>query len=247
MSSAAGSSSLSILSSSYWKKALRCFRSTQMFTFAALIVALRVAVKPFSIPLAAGLSLSFDCYVNALGSLVYGPLMALLVGAVSDTLGALLFPSGAYFFPFILTEMSSSFIFALFLWERPVSVNRTLLAKFSINVICNMILTSVVMKWYYYVMFGVDKAEAYAIINLVRIGKNLVLFSLEAVLITLILGTAVPILQRVGFRSVRLGNYKLQKKHFWQIGVLLVISIALVLLYIYWGADFIKLHNFKWL
>ena len=45
--------------------------------------------------------------------MIYGPLVGLLVGAVSDTIGAVLFPTGAYFFPFIFVEMFSSFIFGL--------------------------------------------------------------------------------------------------------------------------------------
>ena len=64
----------------YWALALKNVRDPKMLAFASLIIALRVAVKAFRIPLAAGLSLNFDCYINALGSVVYGPLAALLVG-----------------------------------------------------------------------------------------------------------------------------------------------------------------------
>ena len=104
--------------SGYWRDAARVCTDTRMLVFAALIVALRVVVKFFKIPLAAGLDLTFDCYVNSVGAVVYGPVMALAVGAVSDTLGCILAPNGAYFLPFILVEMSSGFIFALFLWRR---------------------------------------------------------------------------------------------------------------------------------
>ncbi len=236
-----------LFTAAYWQMALASFRSVRIFTFASLIVALRVAVKLFRIPLAAGLTLSLDCYVNALGSVVYGPLMGLLVGAVSDTLGCLLFPSGPYFFPFIFVEMSSSFIFGLLLWRRRLTVNRVLFTKFMVNLVCNIILTSIVMKWDYYVMYGVEKAEAYAVINLVRIGKNLVLFPLEAMLITLVLQAAVPILKRMSFPGLDTSLLRLERKHFVLIGALLLVSVALILLYVYAGADFIKAHNLKWL
>ncbi len=236
-----------LFTAAYWQMALASFRSVRIFTFASLIVALRVAVKLFRIPLAAGLTLSLDCYVNALGSVVYGPLMGLLVGAVSDTLGCLLFPSGPYFFPFIFVEMSSSFIFGLLLWRRRLTVNRVLFTKFMVNLVCNIILTSIVMKWDYYVMYGVEKAEAYAVINLVRIGKNLVLFPLEAMLITLVLQAAVPILKHMSFPGLDTSLLRLERKHFVLIGVLLLVSIALILFYVYAGADFIKAHNLKWL
>lgn len=236
-----------ILTAAYWRLALASFRSTQMLTFASLICALRVVVKLFRIPLAAGLTLSLDCYVNALGSVVYGPLVGLLVGAVSDTLGCLLFPSGPYFFPFIFVEMSSSFIFGLFLWRRRLTVNLVLLSKFAINLVCNIILTSIIMKWDYYFFYGIEKAEAYAVINLVRIGKNLVLFPLEAMLITLVLQAAIPALNRLKFSGLDPAQLRLEKKHYVMIAVLLLISIGLIVLYVNGGADFIKGHNFKWL
>lgn len=236
-----------IHTAAYWQQALQCFRSSKMLTFASLICALRVVVKLFRIPLTAGLTLSLDCYVNALGSVVYGPLMGLLVGAVSDTLGCLLFPSGPYFFPFIFVEMSSSFIFGLFLWRRRLNVNRVLLSKFAVNLVCNIILTSVIMKWDYYVFYGIEKAEAYAVINLVRVGKNLVLFPLEAMLITLVLQAAAPVLNRLRFSGVDPEQLRLEKKHYVLIAVLLLVSVGLIVLYVNGGADFLKEHNIKWL
>ena len=236
---------LPICSKEYWRLAAKNFSDVRMLVFASLIIALRVAVKMLKIPLAAGLSLSFDCYVNSVGSMIYGPLVGLAVGAVSDPLGCLLFPSGAYFFPFIFVEMSSSFIFALFLWKRDLSVWRVLASKFTVNLICNIILTSIFYKWMLYAIAGAGDPEAYALINLTRIGKNLVLFPLEAVLITLILGALTP-----AFRSLRLlpptqEKLKIEKKHVLLIALLTVISVGLVLFYVFFLKDFLSAHNFK--
>ncbi len=237
--------SLPICSKAYWREAAKNFSDVRMLVFASLIIALRVAVKMLKIPLAAGLSLSFDCYVNSVGSMIYGPLVGLAVGAVSDTLGCLIFPSGPYFFPFIFVEMSSSFIFALFLWKRELSVGRVLLAKFTVNFICNIILTSIFYKWMLYAIAGAGDPEAYALINLTRIGKNLVLFPLEAVLITLILGALTP-----AFRSLRLlpptqEKLRLEKKHVILIVLLTLLSVGLILFYVFFLKDFISAHNIK--
>ncbi|MBO2516282.1 MAG: folate family ECF transporter S component [Clostridiales bacterium] len=239
------SSSFRILSAEYWKEAAKSFRDVRMLVFAALIVALRVVVKAFQIPIAANLYITFDCYICALGSVVYGPLVALLCGAVSDTLGCILFPSGPYFFPFIFVEMLSGFIFALFLWRRNLSVTKTLAAKFTVNLVCNIILTSLFMKWDYYVFYGIEKAEAYNAINLVRICKNLVMFPAEAILISLVLQAVIPALKAMGFKWLPSGMEKMKVWHYVLIGILLLISIALVAAYILWGADFIKAHNIK--
>jgi len=237
--------SLPIRSKAYWRAAAKNFSDVRLLVFAALIIALRIAVKFLKVPIAPNLNLSFDCYVNAVGSIIYGPLVGLVVGAVSDTLGFILHPTGVYFLPFILVEMLSSFIFALFLWKRELSVLRVMASKFCVSFICNIVLTSIFTKWSLYLYSGVEEAQAYAVINLVRIGKNLVLFPLEAVLITLILGALTP-----AFRSLRLlprdqEKLKLEKKHILLIVALTLVSVGLILFYVFFLKDFISAHNIK--
>ena len=53
----------SILSKKYWREAAKQLKSTQMLTIAALIVALRVAVKFINIKIAPGITITFDGYV----------------------------------------------------------------------------------------------------------------------------------------------------------------------------------------
>ena len=233
-----------ILGRNYWASAVQCFKDTKMLVFASLIIALRVAVKAARISLAAGLYLTFDCYINALGSAVYGPVAALAVGAVSDTLGCMLFPSGPYFFPFIFVEMSSGFIFALFFWKRPISIQRCVAAKFTVNFICNIVLTSVIMKWDYYFFYGLEKAEAYSIVNLARIVKSLVLFPVEALLIYAVLNLTLPRLKRIGLNTA-VSPQKITFKHILFTLLLLLLSVGIVLLYIFYLKDFISAHNFK--
>lgn len=231
-------------SRAYWRSAAGCFADTRMLIFAALIVALRVVVKFFKIPLAADLSLSFDCYVNSVGAVIYGPLVALLVGAVSDTLGCILAPSGAYFLPFILVEMSSGFIFALFLWRKRITLSRVIWAKFTVNFFCNILLNSLLMKWYYLWLYGPEKV--YNLVNLVRIVKNLVLFPLEAGLIALLFQVLLPALASLKLipRDCARSDFD-KKKVFLQIGISLLISVVIVLLYIFVLKDFFAANNIK--
>lgn len=228
----------------YWKAAANAFRDRRLLTFAALIIALRVAVKFLKIPLGAGLYFSFDCYVNALGSLVYGPIVALAVGAVSDTLGCLIAPTGPYFFPFMLVEMGSSFLFSIFFWRKPLSVPRAIAAKFTVNFVCNIVLTSLFYKWSLYVFYGVEKAEAYALINGVRIAKSLVLFPVEALLIALLFKALLPFLKRERLLPADT-TLTLSRRHYVLIAGLLLLSVGLVLFYIYFLKDFLTAHNFK--
>lgn len=92
-------------SKAYWRDAAMELKDIRILVFAALMIALRVALKSLGIPIAADLKINIAFFINALGAMVFGPVVAILAAAVSDTLGCLLFPTGVYFFPFIFTRV----------------------------------------------------------------------------------------------------------------------------------------------
>ena len=98
----------------YWKLAAREFTSLHVLILAAMMTALRIAIKSVRIPIGPDLNITFGFLFNAVGSMIYGPLVAIAASAVSDTVGAILFPSGAYFFPYIFSEIAGGLLFALF-------------------------------------------------------------------------------------------------------------------------------------
>ncbi len=239
---------ISIFSLKYWREAALQLKDVKMISLAALIVALRVAVKFFKIPLAANLSISLDAYVNSLGSIAYGPVVGLLVGAVSDVLGCIITGQmGEYFLPFILVEMTSSFIFGLFFWRRYIKFSRVLAAKFTVNLVCNIIMTSIFMKWMKYIYLGPAAAEAYHLINGVRIAKNLIMFPLEATIIVIVFTAALPVLARTKLVDKKYCDIDKPSniKFLLQIILLTLISIILVLLYVFLWSDAISNLNIK--
>lgn len=235
-----------IFSGKYWKEAAKEVTNVRSLVFAALIVALRVAVKAARLPAVAGVNFTLDCYVNAMGSIVYGPLVGLMVGAISDTLGCIFFPSGAYFFPFIFVEMWSSFIFGLFLWRRQITAPKALTAKFLINMVGNVLMNSIFIKWSYY-LIGDDKFYTYNLINGVRIVKNLVMFPLEAILIVILISALLPAMKQLKVVPQEQEAIKLRKRDIALTVGLLLLSVALIVLYILWLKPFMDAHNFKFL
>lgn len=63
-------------SKAYWRDAAAELKDTKMLVFAALMIAVRVALKLVSIPLAPGLKINTAFLANALGAMVFGPVMA---------------------------------------------------------------------------------------------------------------------------------------------------------------------------
>lgn len=210
-------------SPSYWKCAFSELRSIRMLVLAALIVAVRVALKSIAIPVGDSLNITVGFFANALGSMLYGPIVALLGGMASDILGYVLFPKGAFFFPFTLVEMLGSFLFALWLYRARLSPVRIFASKLTVNVVCNILLTPIFLSW----MYG-KEVMVYLI---PRIAKNLCIFPVEGVLLTLFLGAIVPILPRLGLDVGEQPDLKITKKHILVLVLLFALAAAGVALY----------------
>ena len=160
-----------------------------MLVLAALFIALRIAVKGFKIPVADNMSIFFTFVVNALGSFLYGPVVGFLSGAVCDTLSYILKPSGPYNPAFMLVEGLGSFLFGVFLYRSRVSVVRLFFCKFSVNLLCNILLTPLFLS----MMYGEKTMFAYMV---TRIPKNLILLPFETALLAVTFGVMLPVLSR---------------------------------------------------
>lgn len=218
-------------SRSYWIEAVKQFKNPRILVAAAVLIAVRVAIKSLSIPVGPGLFINFGLFVNALGAMIFGPVVALIAAAVSDTLGAFLFPSGGmpYFFPFIFVEMTGSLIFALFLWRTKLSAWRVILSRFSVVVICNLILNSALMIPYMRIFYG----KEYSFFTITRMVKNTCLFPVEATLLVIFLSAILPILQNTGFVTKKHPKIYLDKRHYITIGLMTVVSVGILLVYIF--------------
>ena len=203
----------------YWAQAFREFKDLRMLLFAALIIAIRVALKAVRIPIAASLDINTAFIANALGAAVYGPVVALVGGAISDTLGCIFAPNGPYFFPFIFVEMASSLVFALFLYRTEISILRLTLARFCICFFVNIILSEPIMVLYYQAFFS----KAYAPFELIRIAKNLVMFPLEALVLAILFRGLIPPFQRLGYLFGDTKKLRFTRRH---IAVLAALFLA---------------------
>ena len=211
-------------SMAYWRDAAAELRDTRILVFAALMIALRVALKSLGIPSAADLKINIAFFVNAFGAMVFGPVVAILAAAISDTLGCLLVPSGAYFFPFIFIEIAGSLIFALFLYRARVTATRVILSRFCIDFFVNIVLNTPIMWLYYKMVLG----KSYAIFQLPRIIKNLALFPLESVLLVLFLTAMMPVGARFGLLYDKGENLRLRKRQVALLVTLFVVGAACV-------------------
>ena len=211
-------------SKEYWLLSVKEMQSVKVLVIAALLTALRIAIKSAKIPLGPDLTITFGFVVNALGSLIYGPVMAAVTSAVSDILGALLFPSGAFFFPFTLVEVLGGVLFALFYYRAPITTVRVVWGRFAVTAICNLILNPIAL--YYYNVFLMGKS--YAIFSLPRIIKNLALFPVQSLILVLFFNALLPITNRMKLTHTGSEKLVIQKKEIVMIVILTAVSALAV-------------------
>ena len=208
----------------YWRQAFSELKNTRTLVFAAIILALRLALKWAEIPIATDVNITFGFIANALGSMVYGPVVALLSGALSDTLGFLVKPSGFYYPLYIIPEMAGSFVFALFLYSTDITHLRLILSKFCINLFVNILLSAPIHMRYQWLFYG----RTYEPFVWLRIVKNIVMLPLEAVILIFVFKAMIPAISRVGFTPPGAVKLDYTKKHVALIIALAVIGLASV-------------------
>ena len=185
-------------SKAYWRDAAAELKDTRMLVVTALMVALRIALKPFAIYIGPQMAIQTATLATALGAMIFGPVVAIPAAMVSDTIGFMIFPTGDYFLPFMLTEIAGTMFYALCLYRAKPSATRVIIARFLICFVVNVVLQQFIFAWQYTYMGNPEKAKQsiMGIMTTARVFKNLFFFPIESVVITLFLKVLIPITSR---------------------------------------------------
>ena len=215
-------------SKSYWRDAAAELKDTRMLVVTALMVALRIALKPFAIYIGPQMAIQTATLATALGAMIYGPVVAIPAAIVSDTIGFMIFPTGDYFLPFVLTEIAGTLFYALCLYRAKPSATRVIIARFLICFVVNVVLQQFIFAWQYTYMGNPEKAKEsiLGIMTTARIFKNLFFFPIESVVITLFLKVLIPITARAGLTYGGSKGLDFTKKQIAALVVLMVVGVG---------------------
>ena len=215
-------------SKAYWIDAAAEMKDIKMLVVTALMIALRIALKPFAIYLGPQMAIQTATLATALGAMIFGPVVAIPAAMISDTVGFMIFPTGDYFLPFMLTEIASTMIYALCLYRAKPSATRVIIARFLICFAVNVVLQQFIFAWQYTYMGNPDKAKdaIMGIMTTARLFKNLFFFPIETIVITLFLKVLIPITSRARLTYGGKSGMELTKKQIAILAVLLVVGIG---------------------
>ena len=213
-------------SKAYWRDAVAEMKDIKMLVVTALMIALRIALKPFAIYIGPQMAIQTATLATALGAMIFGPVVAIPAAIVSDTIGFMIFPTGDYFLPFMLTEIASTMFYALCLYRAKPTATRVIIARFLICFVVNVVLQQFIFAWQYTYMGNPDKAKdsIMGIMTVARIFKNLFFFPIESVVITLFLKVLIPITSRAKLTYGGSTGLDFTKKQIAALALLLVIG-----------------------
>lgn len=171
------------------KESAKQLKQVKAITGAAVLAALDVVLGMFTIRLTTTLEISFSFLAKASIGVMYGPVIAALCGGVTDIIKYFLNPSGGFMVLFTLIEVTSGFLYGAMLYKRKITFWRCLGAKTVVSVICNLMLTPLVL----HVMYG----TSVWVLLFARLPKNLLLLLPESIAMYFVVSQVVKIKEKL--------------------------------------------------
>lgn len=157
---------------SNFKESLRF--DTKSIVTMGVLAAIEIILSRFVSINAWNIKIGFSFIPIAIAAMLLGPFKAGIVAAISDFIGAILFPIGVYFPGFTLTAFFTGFVFGVFLYRNQNTI-RIILAV-SIN---QLIFSLVVNTFWISVLYG----SPYGPLFLTRITQTAVLIPVQLIIL----------------------------------------------------------------
>ncbi len=134
-----------------FEDSLRELLSVRSLVTVSLLLSIQVILGLFSLPINNAIQISFEYLPLCICAMLYGPVPAMLSGALCDVIVAVIRPTGPFFIGFTFSAALSGLIYGLLLYRK----NSPLLWRFAVSrllavVICNIVLNTL----WVYVLYG---------------------------------------------------------------------------------------------
>ncbi len=176
---------------SYWEKATNEYKKLENIIMVSILISLMQIVHLITLPSGFGtLGISFGYLFFAIAGMLYGPLVGIIVGCISDTVGFMLFPPGMPFNPlYTLSAMLTGLIYGLFFYKTKITFTKIFLARLLINIVINGILGAF---WW-----GIDKNftldQTFVYMYTIALPKNVVYLLPQSILLYIVMKYLLPV------------------------------------------------------
>lgn len=181
-----------------WKSSFAKLKSTKWLAVMGILLALRVVVSRFSIPVAENLNVGLSFILVAFSGMLLGPAAGMIFGAVEDIVEFIVFPSGYGFFAgYTLSAALGVLCYALFLYDQKISIVKIILAKALASYPVSVFLGS----FWTWLLLG--KSKAYLFYMYKSLIKNSIMFPIQIIVLVLLFNALIPYLSRHGFMKAQ--------------------------------------------
>ena len=168
---------------------------TKKVILASLLLALLIVLSRFlsiKTPIVV-ISLSFVPIMMA--SIWLGPKYSLVIAALGDLIGAILFPFGAYFPGFTLSQLLTGLIYGLFLYKKPNE--ETTDAKFILKLIISSVLVLGIINIFLTSLWvQITSGKAYIAVMTTRVTTQAIMLPIQVVTIYLLEKLTRPLVNK---------------------------------------------------
>ena len=155
---------------------------TKRLCVIAVLIAMQIVLgRIAAINVGNYLKISFGFIPIAVCGILTGPFWTLLMASVCDILGALLFPTGAFYWGFTLVAAAGGLIYGLFLYQKKENLLRCMLCTLTVAMICNILLNTVFL-----IQIGAMVGpgnEGFWTVMWTRVLKNLIQFPVNGLIL----------------------------------------------------------------
>ena len=183
------------------QKMIACFsdsakesKTLRALLMTAMLIGLNLVLDRFSIQLMPQVRIGVGFLTSVLIGMMFGPVMGLSAGLVTEIVSYLFNPRGAYFPGFTVTAMVAGLIYGMVLYQRKVSLPRAFVAKGLVNFFCNIVLNTI---W-----LSILQGDAIMALLPVRAWKNLILWPFESILLFVVARAVQEVYNKIRVRSV---------------------------------------------
>ncbi len=158
-----------------FKVSLENCRKVRVLTVAAMLVALTVILGFMVIFLGPSIKISFSFVPIAAGSMLFGPVVGGVIGALSDIVGWFIKPVGPYM-PFLtISAALTGLVYGIFLFNKKITWKSIFLSQLIITVFIDLLLNT----YWLTILYG----DAFLAILPMRALKSVIFFPVQIFLV----------------------------------------------------------------
>ena len=170
----------------------RELKAVRTITTMAMLAAVAVILGFFSIEYGQFIRIGFSSIPNGIIDYLFGPVVGGIFHGALDIIKYMMKPTGPFCPQLTLVAMLGGIMYGCFIYKKKLTLPRILAAKFAVALICNVILTTLCLKFLY--------GQALMAILPMRALKNLIMWPIDSIVFFGIAKT----LEQIGlFRTFR--------------------------------------------